>query len=422
MDDFGYLLQHTNQLDLEATKQKVLSANFRDIELDQGTVVLARLLLHEKPTPSEAFTFPLDTAYGARLMRVKEKSGRLFRTLTNWFYVHSGRHSVLYALYLYNMKYCHTRKVFNLLLAQKTGQPPYLYRVIHNIIAAYFPEQHLSDLLLHEDDLDRWTPTLNWLFSDLKPAEQWLQSINENAYYYGGRTNTVLGMYDEQFVEKSGAHLLNRNADAYYDLGGGYATPEITRLTDLPFTCLDIQPPGSHTDRLLLVRKAPSGERLVSGDEKEAYLRRLAETPYQRFDVFENSFPTNHQSYVIASTGFLTSTVRPTMTGSFQRRGFQATSLAGIREIMRLVQQGKDVDLFTISRATARSYTNRTVMISFRQGRVVDLVTTPEPIDRFRLDRQAEILRLIHPETSPFGQYIRPFDGTLLEGKRLPRP
>jgi hypothetical protein len=104
---------------------------------------------------------------------------------------------------------------------------------------------------------------------------------------------------------------------------------------------------------------------------------------YLPFNVLHDSFPDRADSYAIVSTGFMTSTVRPmerhrTWKKAGKGLAHLGLSLLGIMRVVELVRKGKRVDLFTIQRASSRVYKYKTALLQWREGRLVNLITTDD--------------------------------------------
>ena len=139
-------------------------------------------------------------------------------------------------------------------------------------------------------------------------------------------------------------------------------------------------------------------------------LARQSEVEYLKFDVLEDSFPTDVESYVIISAGFMTSTVRPTTRPQWMKHGAGAGHLAisvhAVERVIELVAQGKDVDLFAIQRATNRSYKYKTCFLQWRSGNLVRLTTTDDHDQKLWSEERLQTLyRSIRPDNREFIAY-----------------
>jgi hypothetical protein len=206
----------------------------------------------------------------------------------------------------------------------------------------------------------------------------------------GGMTHTVLGMYDWTLAAPgTGFVRRDRRAEAGYDLGGGFGTPDLTRLLGQPLVSLDLQGPGEARrlgiERFQVASPArrpellPRRVRWQDDAEAAAYLLALERQPWQRFDVFTDAFDESVRSYLITSFGFLTSTVASHSPHALSREALGGnvlaqmhTTLTGLSRVLRLVALGKDVTLLTYQRATSRAYRNATLFLRFVQHRLAD--------------------------------------------------
>jgi hypothetical protein len=256
----------------------------------------------------------------------------------------------------------------------------------------------------------------NELFSDASRIEEWLRKKRMGLRYYAGATNTVVGMYDGIFSDAStGATTLNLDADRCLDLGGGFNTSEIERLTGQSFYSADIIAPDMRLSDpdIVLQKNSRNGTRSILRDnEHQAYIKRQSAIGYLPFDVLLDSFPDEAQSYLIISAGFITSTVRPNLTSHqmipSQELGHVALSIHGVMRVMELVQKGKDVDFFTIQRATRRHYKYKTCLLRWRSGKLTELLTTDDIQEKYTAPQNVPyIYSVIQPSMPEFTSYLR---------------
>ncbi len=212
----------------------------------------------------------------------------------------------------------------------------------------------------------------------------------------GGMTNTVIGMYDWLAeVPESGLARLPRDAEARFDLGGGFGTPDLARLLRCSLTSLDLHPP-THAKavgiRRFQVADPPGAPTQVAQTrwqtdaEAATYFEALERQAFHHWDVFVDPIDAGAASYLVTSFGFLTSTVASHSRHALNRQQLgrnvlaqMHTTFTGIRRVLSLVALGKDVALFTYQRATSRCYRNVTLMLRFVRGRLVDSATLERP-------------------------------------------
>src|SRR5262249_23206697 len=126
--------------------------------------------------------------------------------------------------------------------------------------------------------------------------------------------------------------------------------------------------------------------RIADGVTRDRFLARQRRVEYLPFNVMKDSFPDDADSYAIVSTGFITSTVRPEEKQAEWRAepgagvGHLGLSIHAIARVLDLVKNGKSVDLFTIQRASSRIYKYKTVLLQWREGRLLRLVTTNDEL------------------------------------------
>ena len=269
-----------------------------------------------------------------------------------------------------------TQEIFELFLKEKP-RPPYLTLLCLNLIKQIFGHSNddmakiTSDpMLLHE-----W---FGKLFSDKDKIVEWLKQTKRPLRYYSGNTNTILYRYDMLFKDIA----IHNDFEAYYDLGGGYNTSEINRIFGKDFTSLDkVNPLISKYDEALVIRKRTSNilNACLNNQEMAQYLERQGAVKYMKFNVSSQSIPDNFKSYVITSTGFMSSTVK--LSKKMERdwceekiephNRYTVTSIVAMYRIIELVTAGKHVHLVTINRASSRLYSNRVVSLEWRDGKIV---------------------------------------------------
>ena len=106
---------------------------------------------------------------------------------------------------------------------------------------------------------------------------------------------------------------------------------------------------SDYDDELIMLdRRAGPGSPVASSAARREYLDRQDRVEHEYFDVFEDHFPTDADSYLITSAGFMTSNLRPSLSYSQEiksaRLGTIATSVHAIARVIDLVALGKRVD------------------------------------------------------------------------------
>jgi hypothetical protein len=371
-------------------RAEVLDTNYLTASLREATLRVAKLLLLRAPSwdkPEIDLPNVSDTAIERLIDRLKAE-GQQYRALilSNWATSGMGK-LPLYALFLYNADYRHSRAILERIALGEEDAPPYLKLVLLNIL---HQSVGLSHDKLHEitsGPFDGLAPWVNRIFHD-DAVFEWMQRKKRSIRFYGGVTNTVLGLYDGFFADPAvGTETINRSADRYYDLGGGFNTSEIERLVGRTFVSADLQTPrlSEYDSELIMIDlRGSEGAPVANEAARREFLARQDRIEHMRFDVFEDQFPTDAASYTIVSTGFMTSNLRPTPARSGKelgaaRLGTISTSVHAILRVMELVALGKSVDLFTIQRATSRVFHYKTCLLQWREGRLMRLVTTVDP-------------------------------------------
>lgn len=339
-------------------------------------------------------------------------------TLINWSLGDGGLavDKSLYPIFLYNYNYKDARNILHHFMGNEKTAAPYLPLLCMNLLHQVIGLSHTELSELTEGPFYKLAPLYNDLFSRLDRIQDWLKNAPQPLQFYGGATNTVLRLYDKHFDDTAtGFAKLNAAADRLYDLGGGFSTSEISRLFKKEFTSADIHSSSllSQDKELVIMRSlGPNMVNTVIDDEAHAtFVEAQERVPYTHFNVFTDSFPADAQSYAIVSTGFMTSTVRtrgkmPTIDDTPRLRPI-ALSMYGIYRVMELVAAGKDVDLFTIQRATNRVYKHKTCFLRWKNGALTDLITTNDSARTWYLKNMAlQSDYYTSPILSPFLQCI----------------
>ena len=275
-----------------------------------------------------------------------------------------------------------TQDIFELFLEQKP-HPPYLTLLCLNLIKQIFGHTNDDMAIITRDPM----LLLEWhgkLFSDKERIINWLEGSKKPLRYYSGSTNTILNRYDMHLKNVS----INRDAEAYYDLGGGYNTSEINRIFGKDFTSLDlVHPLISKYDEDLIIRKRVSSILNVCLNklEMDQYIERQKAVKYMQFNTAVQSIPNHFNSYVIASTGFMTSTVKMNKKTEDnwcaelieKNNRYTVTSIVAMHRVIELVAAGKHVQLVTLNRASSRLYSHRVVSIEWHDGKIIKHTILP---------------------------------------------
>lgn len=373
----------------EATvRADVLATNYLTTSVPEATLRVAKLLLLREPS-YELAEGHLPNRTDTLVERLAEQlvaEGKRYRAvmLSNWATASLGK-LPLYALFLYNRRYGQSHAILEQLLMGERWAPPYLKLVLLNMLRQVLELDHDQLNRLTAARLDQLAPWVNRLFLERDAVFDWMDRKRQPVRFYGGVTNTVLGMYDELFANpETGAAHIDRAAERCIDLGGGFNTSEIERLVGRSFVSADLMTPRLADYDPELIMLDGTGKRSPVADDatRRAFLARQDRVAHLRFDVFEDHFPTDANSYTIVSAGFMTSTLRAQASAKREvkaaRLGTISTSVHAILRVMELVALGKSVDLFTIQRATSRMYHYKTCLLQWRSGRLERLMTTPD--------------------------------------------
>ncbi|PRQ09013.1 hypothetical protein [Enhygromyxa salina] len=397
-------------------RAEALATDYLTTSVPEATLRVAKLLLLREPTFARAEA-QLHNRTNTRLELLVERfiaEGNRYRALmlSNWATASLGK-LPLYALFLYNSGYGHSQEILEHVLTSERWAPPYLKLVLLNMLHQVLGLEHNHLHRLTVGRFERLAPWVNRLFLERDAVFEWMARKPQPVRFYGGVTNTVLGMYDDLFADpETGAALINRAAERCIDLGGGFNTSEIERLVGRSFVSADLMTPrmADYDSELIMLDASAPRIPVANNAARQAFLARQDRVEHTRFDVFEDQFPTDASSYTIVSAGFMTSTLRAQPSENREvktaRLGTISTSVHAILRVMQLVALGKSVDLFTIQRATSRMYRHKTCLLQWRNGRLERVVTTVDPRSASWRRRYQEH-RGFHPENPQFGYLTR---------------
>lgn len=393
-------------------RDSALSFAYTNADQRVATLRIARLLLYPLGDQDEIQSMhnKTNTAYEQWMEQLQNMGDNRSRYLCIWLSRPSRR--MHYPIFLYNKDFGASRVIFEKMLTAEKAAPPYVDLIWLNLFRQGLGLSHDKISELYDGPLSAIVPYFHELFQTSSVVDEWLAKKKQPLRFYSGATNTIAGLYDHIFRdEETGSHLISRHAECYFDLGGGFCTSEISRLVGREFTSADIIHPSlrENDPELVLMRAKKNKPSVIGADEREKYLRAQDQVPYLPFDVLQNSFPDDANSYVITSTGFMTSTVRPSKRKRSLRtakKSLPSVSLSvhAIARVLELVAKGKDVDLFTIQRATVRLYKYKTCLLQWRKGQLVTLTTTDDKrrgSDEW-LTWRDEVYSLIDPRNPEF--------------------
>ncbi|WP_419688224.1 hypothetical protein ACN22W_30020 [Burkholderia theae] len=326
----------------------------------------------------------------------------------SWIATGAGRPWALYLLKLFNRDVGHAHDIVRALLRDTADGPPYLF-VFLIVLAAFYRRDRNVYRALEFSEHARWRNIVNGIVTD-GDAAQFIRKLPMPIRYYGGGTNTVLGLYDANFSSPS-FDGFNLNAEFLGDLGGGFATADISRATGREWVSLDVNsanPYDHDPDRLIIRHVTPAGRHaLLDEDRRWAYIDEQAKIEYRKWSVLDgrplSEVIGDRKSYSFVSTGFWTSTVRPIdPQRATDRHTYRDTSAMASLRLAELAATGRHVSLFTIERATSVHRRFKTCLMEWRDRKLVTMRLQPnQPSIPKRSGGYAFLLDQIDPST-PF--------------------
>lgn len=398
-------------------RSEALETDYLASDIRASTLRVAKVLLlrgSEWQLPEVDFPNRTGTLVEQRIEALKAE-GKRYRALilANWATASQSELS-MYTLFLYNARHRHSHEILEHLLNGEKAAPPYLRLVMSNILRQSVGLSHDELHRLSKLPFEETAPWVNRVFQD-RAVFDWLRTKKRPIRFYGGVTNTALGLYDGLLANPDvGAHLLDRTAELRFDLGGGFNTSEIERLLGCSFVSADLMSPRvqDYDEDLILLDRTDQESRAVIADEacRRRFLARQDAVVHLPFDVFTDSFPQQARSYSIVSAGFMTSNLRPSAAESRDvkaaRLGTISTSVHAIHRVVELAAAGKSVDLLTIQRASSRVFKYKTCFLQWREGRLVKLQTTDDPRVSAWASGWDEVYRAISPDNPRFQRLL----------------
>lgn len=361
--------------------QESLEYDYLANSVFDGAVALGKLLLHSQHHDSTLIYTPKGKSDFARWYA--GLSGRNQRKVSTWLFSFSGNWYVF-------QKFGENpaiREIFDILLAQRPA-PKYLSVLLLNLIKQIL---RCSNDTMAEMTFDRrkLCSGFDQLFEQKNSILEWLEKKKQPLTFYGGFTNTVLNIYDEYFISL----FPKDDYAAYFDIGGGFNTSDVNRLTGKQFTSLDrLSPLFTDYDDQLIIRKIISDKSrgkitvCLNNKEMETYLENQSRVPWIKTDLSDDSLPATHDSYCIVSTGFMTSTfgLSHKMHEEWcsepidKDLKYVVTSLVSMYRVLELVAAGKRVQLFCVNRAGSRVYSHKAVLLEWNGGKITNFKAIPE--------------------------------------------
>ena len=406
--------------DEHAVKAAALETDYAAADLTESAITIARVLLMRSPyseKPRVDFANKTHTRFEEWIDRVRtSETPHLSGILSSWLLGVQSPY-INYPVFLYNRSFGRSEEILQSFLTREKNAPGYLSLVFLNLLRQALKLSHTDISRLTASPFSRSASYFNEMMKT-HIIDTWLNEKKESLRYYSGETNTVLGLYNAPFTSTAtGMHTFNRSADYCFDLGGGFCTSEIERLLGRRVISADLNSPDLNAfDPNIVIRKKVHASRAaiaIDDEEHAAFLEKQHAIEFLPFDVFTHSFPTDADSYAITSIAFMTSTFRgihekidPEIRAA--RMGNFAVSLFAILRVLELVTLGKTVDLFTIQRASARQYKYKTCLLQWRDGKLVNLVTTDDVMhETHRAERDlAAIYSAINPNNTDFVQLL----------------
>ncbi len=266
---------------------------------------------------------------------------------------------------LYEENFANTRLLVNYVNGlQSRDKVPYIHILLKTLFKNMFSrkletEQDLRDLMSRTDLIDNVVKSSVTLGG--------LKKIS-------GETATNTSIYT--WLTTSGDfNVLTdviANAEAAYDLGGGYCTPALSMQFRKKLTSLDLLDPKTARTDNVVINVDPYFE-----VDTLQYLDLLDQQKWEEFDVFLSSINNQYDSYFITSFGFATSTV-----SNIDNKTWIDTTYSAIKCITKLIAEGKDVYFILYGRPTARVHQNKVIGMRFVNKELVSTEIYQDPFSQ----------------------------------------
>ena len=405
-----------------STRDTALKLDYRTLEPAKSALIFGKLLLH----PSDSITESLvslynktDTDYEVFIGHLRDMGKRHESIVAARWLVGNGRSDQLineYCIFLFNINYGKTRKIFYQFVTSEAIPPSNLHLVIANILHQGLGLTFTELKHLCSGPFKNLAEHINKLFaSKSRIVEDWFLHKKMGLCFYSGESRIILGSLDPIFKNPSvGLEFVNTQAESRFDLGGGFNTSEFERLFGRTFISADIISPNLRTydQHLIMEDLSESGNiEIVDTERHKVQVEKQSRIQHLQLDVFRHSFPADSNSYLVVSHGFILSAFRPVETVSqpFNNGKYLRTllSLHGLLRVIELVYLGKDVDFFVVQRTKYGIYKYKTCFVQWRGGKISKLVTTDAQYPKYI---STEKIRLtyerINPSNEEFLSYV----------------
>lgn len=338
-----------NSVDTEKQVEKLKSK----LDLDSLTETLFKILT-KNPVKPALMKYYDDTPYSQYVINNPDKN----ITMENFLKFRlSHPNLVKTVVTLYNENWGNTRKILEE-VSSYTGnnKVPYLTELIKTILtdldggAPYvdsIPVDRLRELFKDDTILD--------IISMYKEKYDYLKLII-------GETMCSVGRYDkiDKFISVDYDYI--KNADVGYDLGGGYMTPDISRLFKRPMICVDRNDP----------KKVKEINTYTSYPEE--HVEKLLKQPFLNIDLTKESLPMEYSKYFLSSFGFINSTIGPKddLINECEAVSNLFICYMATRRVAELIEAGKEVYFIFWGRPTSRVNENKIVSMHFKDGKLIN--------------------------------------------------
>lgn len=263
---------------------------------------------------------------------------------------------------LYNEDYCSTREVIHYINSlQGDDKVPYLMLYLEHILKYLNINSKLNlgllRVLFKNDMIIRITQELKEKYGYVK--------------FVGGETNITRYGYGKLFNYINVDFDSIEEAEVGLDLGGGFYTPNLSKLFKKDLICIDVVNPNKIED-------------LKNFQDYTGELDKYGKLPFIDFlqlNMLYDSLPDNYQSYFISSFGFINSTIGPRtyMLEECPTVTNLIVCYASCYRLAELITKGKEVYCIFWGRPTVRVNENKIVSLKFKNNKLLnsDILSDP---------------------------------------------
>lgn len=332
----------------------LLSTNVYSVE--KLTELLFKLLV-KQPKKHLVVRVSADTPFAKHVIEKKKRSTTMFNLLT-----YKGNPGGIedYIIKLYNDDYEDTRLIVNH-IDDLVGDDkiPYLKLFLENLTVFL----NIGELTFTK---------IKKLFESYQYMLNVLERIKKEFGYIkliGGETYAEIGKYDilKELVDIDYDKI--NDADIAIDLGGGYMTPDVSRIFNRELICLDKNDP-----------KVGDSIKEYCGFTTE-YIEKLEKQEWWNIDLIYDKIDDSYDKYFFSSFGFINSTIGPRdyLKNKYSEVSNYLISYMATYRLAELIVKKKEIYCIFLGRPTSRVNENKLLSLFFKDGKLIENEILSDP-------------------------------------------